>query len=93
MGTGYRSSSRPIPVCVFSNSAVDISSSGMLDDKQPVEDEKGHQSNDNKPNFLQFEETVEDNSSDSWWLEAIKVVEEVENKKIATELCSKVSLS
>jgi hypothetical protein len=88
MGTGYRSSPRPIPVHVFSNSSVVIGSSGMLDDKHS-EDEQGNQPNDNKPDFLQYEDTVEDN----WWLEAIKVVEEVENKKTATELCSKVSLS
>jgi len=92
MGTGYRSSSRPIPVHVFSNSSVVIGSSGMLDDKHS-EDEQGHQPNDNKPNFLQYEDTVEDNSNDSWWLEAIKVVEEVENKQTATEICTKVSPS
>lgn len=46
---GYRSCSRPIPVHVFSNSS--IGSSGMLDYKQPVEDEQGHQPDDNKPNL------------------------------------------
>jgi len=48
MGTGYRSSPRPIPVDVFSNSSVIIGSSWMLDDTQPVEDEQGHQPDDNK---------------------------------------------
>lgn len=47
---GYRSSPQPIPVDVFSNSSVVIGSSGMLDDKQPVEDDQGHQPDDNKPN-------------------------------------------
>ena len=42
-----------------------------------------------KPNFLQYEDTVEDDSNDSWWLEAIKVVEDVESKQTATELSTK----
>ncbi|KAI5437426.1 hypothetical protein KIW84_023515 [Lathyrus oleraceus] len=42
-----------------------------------------------KPIFLQYEDTVEDNSNDSWWLEAIKVVEDVESKQTATELSTK----
>ncbi|KAI5421344.1 hypothetical protein KIW84_044962 [Lathyrus oleraceus] len=46
-----------------------------------------------KPNFLQYEDTVEDNSNDSWWLEAIKVVEDVESKKTTTELSTKGSVS
>ncbi|GAU29204.1 hypothetical protein TSUD_361940 [Trifolium subterraneum] len=87
---GYRSSLRPIPVHVFSNPSVAIGSSEMLDDKYPVDDGWGHQPDDNnKPNFLQYEDTVEDNSSDSWWLEAIKIVEDVENKQTATELSTK----
>ncbi|MCH99244.1 coiled-coil domain-containing protein 111, partial [Trifolium medium] len=92
---GYRSSLRPIPVHVFSNHSVAIGSSQMLDDKYPVDDDGwGHQPDDNnKPNFLQYEDTVEDNSSDSWWLEAIKVVEDVENKQTATELNTKDQMS
>ncbi|XP_004515987.2 uncharacterized protein [Cicer arietinum] len=88
---GFRSSDRLIPVHALSNRSVVIGSSGMLDDKQTEGDECGHQpvDNNNKPNFLQYEDTVEDNSSDSWWLEAIKVVEDVENKKTATKLSTK----
>ncbi|XP_045816541.1 DNA-directed primase/polymerase protein-like [Trifolium pratense] len=87
---GYRSPLRPIPVHVFSNPSVAIGSSEMLDDKYPVDDGWGSQPDDNnKPNLLQYEDTVEDNSSDSWWLEAIKVVEDVENKQTATELNTK----
>lgn len=87
---------RQIPVHLFSNSSVVIGSSELLDDKQPVDDEWRHQLDDNeKHNFLQYEDTVEDNSSDSWWLEAIKVVEDMEkeNKQTTTELSTKVSLS
>ncbi|KAK2366883.1 DNA primase [Trifolium repens] len=87
---GYRSSLRPIPVHVFSNHSVAIGSSEMLDHKYPVDDGWGHQSDDNnKPNFLQYEDAVEDNSCDSWWLEAIKVVEDVENKQTTAELSTK----
>lgn len=93
MGTGFRSSSRPIPIHLFSNPSV-VGSSGISNDKQPVDDKWGHQPDDNnKPNFLQYEDTVEDNSSDSWWLEAIKVVEDVESQQNATELSTKVSSS
>jgi hypothetical protein len=78
---------------VFSNHSVAIGSSEMLDDKYPVDDGWGHQPDDNnKPNFLQYEDAVEDNSCDSWWLEAIKVVEDVENKQTTAELSTKVSL-
>lgn len=92
MGTGFRSSSRPIPIHLFSNPSVVVGSSGLSNDKQPVDDMRGHQPDDNnKPNFLQYEDTVEDNSNDSWWLEAIKVVEDVESKQTATELSTKVS--
>lgn len=87
MGSGYRSPVRPIPVNVFSNPSV-IGSSGMLDDNQPVNDScdwRYQLDVNDKPNFLQCEDTVEDISSDSWWHEAIKVVEDVENKQISTE--------
>ncbi|XP_050914527.1 uncharacterized protein LOC127129360 isoform X1 [Lathyrus oleraceus] len=87
---GFRSSSRPIPIHLFSNPSVVVGSSGLSKDKQPVDDMRGHQPDDNnKPNFLQYEGTVEDNSNDSWWLEAIKVVEDVESKQTATELSTK----
>ncbi|KAI5437424.1 hypothetical protein KIW84_023514 [Lathyrus oleraceus] len=46
-----------------------------------------------KPIFLQYEDTVEDNSNDSWWLEAIKVVKDVESKHSATELSTKENVS
>jgi hypothetical protein len=78
---------------VFSNHSVAIGSSEMLDDEYPVDDGWVHQPDDNnKPNFLQYEDAVEDNSCDSWWLEAIKVVEDVENKQTTTKLSTKVSL-
>ncbi|KAL5142261.1 DNA-directed primase/polymerase protein [Glycine soja] len=83
---GYRSPSRQIPVHVFSNPSDVIGSFGLLDDEQPVDDKLRHQLDDNKEqNLLQFKDTVEDNSNDSWWLEAIRVVEEMENKQTKTE--------
>ncbi|CAI8593719.1 unnamed protein product [Vicia faba] len=86
---GFRSSSRPIPIHLFSNPSV-VGSSGMSNDIQPVDDKWGHQPDDNsKSNFLQYEDTVEGNSSDSWWLEAIKVLEDVESQQNATELSPK----
>ncbi|XP_061337305.1 uncharacterized protein LOC133299245, partial [Gastrolobium bilobum] len=84
---GYRSPLRQIPVHVFSDPSVVIGSSGMLGDEQPLDDERRHQLDDNnKQNLLQNEDTVEDNSNDSWWLEAIRVVEDMENKQTKTEL-------
>ncbi|XP_028181143.1 DNA-directed primase/polymerase protein isoform X1 [Glycine soja] len=86
---GYRSPSRQIPVHVFSNPSDVIGSFGLLDDEQPVDDKLRHQLDDNKEqNLLQFKDTVEDNSNDSWWLEAIRVVEEMENKQTKTEVSS-----
>ncbi|KAH1233457.1 DNA-directed primase/polymerase protein [Glycine max] len=83
---GYRSPSRQIPVHVFSNPSDVIGSFGLLDDEQPVDDKLRHQLDDNKEqNLLQFKDTVEDNSNDSWWLEAIRVVEDMENKQTKTE--------
>ncbi|RZB91845.1 DNA-directed primase/polymerase protein isoform B [Glycine soja] len=91
---GYRSPSRQIPVHVFSNPSDVIGSFGLLDDEQPVDDKLRHQLDDNKEqNLLQFKDTVEDNSNDSWWLEAIRVVEEMENKQTKTEVSSMVSTS
>lgn len=94
METGYRSPSRQIPVHVFSNPSDVIGSFGLLDDEQPVDDKLRHQLDDNKEqNLLQFKDTVEDNSNDSWWLEAIRVVEDMENKQTKTEVSSMVSTS
>ncbi|KAE9592559.1 hypothetical protein Lalb_Chr19g0130571 [Lupinus albus] len=75
---GYRSPLRTIPVHVFSNPSVLFDSSGMLDDKQLVDD-------DNNQNFLHCKDNVGDNSNDSWWIEAIKVVEDIESKQTKTE--------
>ncbi|CAL0333292.1 unnamed protein product [Lupinus luteus] len=75
---GYRSPLRPIPVHVFSNPSVLFDSSGMLDDKQVVDD-------DNNQCSLHCEDNVGDNSNDSWWIEAIKVVEDIESKHTKTE--------
>ncbi|KAK7283601.1 hypothetical protein RIF29_13225 [Crotalaria pallida] len=76
---GYRSPLRPIPVHVFSNPTVLFDSSEMLHDRQLVDD------NDGKQNLLHCEDNVGDNSNDSWWLEAIKVVEDIESKQTKTE--------
>ncbi|KAG4991448.1 hypothetical protein JHK87_024905 [Glycine soja] len=91
---GYRSPSRQIPVHVFSNPSDVIGSFGLLDDEQPVDDKLRHQLDDNKEqNLLQFKDTVEDNSNDSWWLEAIRVVEDMENKQTKTENYIQVPLN
>ncbi|KAK7380402.1 hypothetical protein VNO78_32912 [Psophocarpus tetragonolobus] len=84
---GYRSPSRQIPVHVLSNPSDVIDSSGLLDDEQLIEDKWRHQLDDNnEQNFLQFNDVVEDNSDNSWWLEAIRAVEDMENKQTKTEL-------
>ncbi|XP_020220222.2 DNA-directed primase/polymerase protein isoform X2 [Cajanus cajan] len=84
---GYRSPMRQIPVHVFSNPSDVIDSFGLLDDEQPVDDKWRHQLDDNKEqSSLQYEDIVADNSNDSWWLEAIRVVEDMENKQTQTEL-------
>ncbi|KAK7315144.1 hypothetical protein VNO77_33676 [Canavalia gladiata] len=82
---GYRSPLRQIPAHVFSNPSVVIDSFGLLDDKHSV-DEWRHQLDNNEQNFLRYEDTVEDNSNDAWWLEAIRVVEDMENKQSKIEL-------
>ncbi|WVZ14392.1 hypothetical protein V8G54_011958 [Vigna mungo] len=85
---GYRSPSRPIPVHVFSNPSDVIDSSfGLLDDEQLVDNKWRHELYDNKEqNSLQYDDDVEDNSNDSWWREAIRVVEDMENRQTKTEL-------
>ncbi|XP_047166413.1 DNA-directed primase/polymerase protein isoform X2 [Vigna umbellata] len=85
---GYRSPSRPIPVHVFSNPSDVIDSSfGLLDDVQLVDNKWRHELYDNKEqNSLQYDDDVEDNSNDSWWREAIRVVEDMENRQTKTEL-------
>ncbi|KAL2334801.1 hypothetical protein Fmac_016014 [Flemingia macrophylla] len=84
---GYRSPLRQIPVHVFSNPSDVTGSFGLLDDEQPVDDKWRHQLDDSKEQtFLQYEDIVEDNSNDSWWLEAIRVVEDMENKQTQAEL-------
>lgn len=84
---GYRSPMRQIPVHVFSNPSDVIDSFGLLDDEQPVDDKWRHQLDDNKEqSSLQYEDIVADNTNDSWWLEAIRVVEDMENKQTQTEL-------
>ncbi|OIW06371.1 hypothetical protein TanjilG_15016 [Lupinus angustifolius] len=83
---GYRSPLRPIPVHVFSNPSVLFDSSGMLDDKQLVD-------GDNNQTFLHCEDNVGDNSNDSWRIEAIKVVEDIESKQTKTEPSTTVSAS
>jgi len=95
MEIGYRSPSRPIPVHVFSNSSDVIDSSfGLLDGEQLVDNKWRHQLDDNKEqNSLQYDDTVEDNSNDSWWVEAIRVVEDMESKQTKTELSTMVSNS
>lgn len=93
MGTGYRSPSRQVPFHVFSNSSDVIDSFGLLDDEQPIDDKWRHQLNNKEHNLIQHEDNVEDNSNDSWWLEAIRVVEDMENKQTKTEQSTMVSTS
>ncbi|ESW24144.1 hypothetical protein PHAVU_004G106200 [Phaseolus vulgaris] len=78
---GYRSPLRQIPVHVFSNPSDVIDSSFGLLDEHSVDNKWRHQLDD----FLQYEDTVEENSNDSWWLEAMRVVEDMENKQTKTE--------
>jgi len=95
MEIGYRSPSRQIPVHVFSNPSDVIDSSfGSLDGEQSEDNKWRHQLDDSKEqNSLQYDDTVEDNSNDSWWLEAIRVVENMENKQTKSELNTMVSKS
>ncbi|MED6122374.1 hypothetical protein PIB30_039121 [Stylosanthes scabra] len=72
---GYRSPLRQIPVHVFSNSSA-VFGSEILDNEQTVDTEK--------ENILQYEADLDENWNDSWWLEAVKVAEEIE-KQTKTE--------
>ncbi|KAL1357659.1 hypothetical protein AAHE18_05G270000 [Arachis hypogaea] len=72
---GYRSPLRQIPVHVFANSSV-VRGSEILDDEQTIHNEK--------EKILQYEEDVDDNCNDSWWLDVVKVAEEIE-KQTKTE--------
>lgn len=78
---------------MFSNPSYVIDFFGLLDDDHPVDDKlRHHQSDDNEEkNLLQQEDTVDNNSNGSWWLEAIWVVEDMENKQTKTELSTMVS--
>jgi len=89
MEIGYRSPLRQIPVHVFSNPSDVIDSSFGLLDEHSVDNKWRHQLDD----FLQYEDTVEENSNDSWWLEAMRVVEDMENKQTKTEPSTMVSKS
>ena len=91
MGPGYRSPLRQIPVHAFSNSSVVFGSSEILDDKQPTDDDWRHQLDNDNENFLQYEANDEDN--DSWWLEAVRVVDDIENKQTKEEPSTMVSSS
>ncbi|KAK7270904.1 hypothetical protein RJT34_26412 [Clitoria ternatea] len=82
---GYRSPLRQIPVHVFSDPSVVIGSLELREDKQPVDDEWRPQVDNYEQKFLQYEDTVEDDSNDSWLLEAVRVVEDVENTQTKTE--------
>ncbi|MED6118313.1 hypothetical protein PIB30_001542 [Stylosanthes scabra] len=72
---GYRSPLRQIPVHVFSNSSA-VFGSEILEDEQTIDTEK--------ENILQNEVDLDENWNDSWWLEAVKVAEEIE-KQTKTE--------
>nr|XP_029148558.1 DNA-directed primase/polymerase protein isoform X2 [Arachis hypogaea] len=72
---GYRSPLRQIPVHVFANSSV-VCGSEILDDEQTIDNER--------ENILQYEGDVDDNCNDSWWLDVVKVAEEIE-KQTKTE--------
>lgn len=93
MVPGYRSPLRPIPVDVIKNSLVGFNSFGTVDHEQLVDDALRLQLvNDNQAQkFPSYEDDIADSPNGSWLLEALKAVEDVENKHRKTELSTMVS--
>ncbi|XP_028799436.1 DNA-directed primase/polymerase protein isoform X3 [Neltuma alba] len=85
---GYRSPSRPLPVDVIYKSSVEFNSFGMVDNGQSINDERRHPllNNDQARKSPSYNDNITDSPSGSWWLEALKAVEKVENKQKKTEL-------
>ncbi|KAF7802077.1 DNA-directed primase/polymerase protein isoform X1 [Senna tora] len=85
---GYRSPLRPIPVEVINNSSVDFNSFGTIDHERPLADDLRHQLlNDNQASkFHLYDDDKADSPGGSWWLEALRVVEDVEHKKKESQL-------
>ncbi|KAI9112899.1 hypothetical protein K1719_016013 [Acacia pycnantha] len=84
---GYRSPMRPIPADVIYKSSAEFNSFGMVDNGQPVDhDQRNVLINDDQAQKCpSYDDNIEDSPSGSWWQEALKAVEEVEDKQ-KTEL-------
>ncbi|XP_054811773.1 uncharacterized protein LOC129312981 isoform X2 [Prosopis cineraria] len=85
---GYRSPLRPLPAEVIYGSSIEFNSFGMVDNEQPVDNDKRHPviNDDQARKFPSYNDNIADSPSGSWWLEALKAVGEVENKQKKTEL-------
>ncbi|KAI4347596.1 hypothetical protein L6164_008397 [Bauhinia variegata] len=79
---GYRSPLRPIPIELIPNLSPLYATLGM-ENHELVDDGFGHQhiSGNEEKDFSFYEDDIADCSKDSWWLEAVKVVENIENNQ------------
>ncbi|XP_022141220.1 DNA-directed primase/polymerase protein [Momordica charantia] len=82
---GYRSPLRPIPIDALPSPWVSTDSEQILNDTEFNDDRINYQSLSNDQNCLLLfsdKKNITDSSvKDSWWLEAIRVADDVENKR------------
>lgn len=87
--TGYRSPLRPIPIDALPSPWVSTDSEQILNDTEFNDDRINYQSLSNDQNCLLLfsdKKNITDSSvKDSWWLEAIRVADDVENKRNMVE--------
>ncbi|KAK9994593.1 hypothetical protein SO802_024296 [Lithocarpus litseifolius] len=86
---GYRSPSRPIPIDIIPDPLVFFDSDQTINHGVSRVNNLNHQFVDSNEEhaLLYNDENITDNcSKDSWWVEAIRVADDIENKKNTVEL-------
>nr|XP_023887818.1 DNA-directed primase/polymerase protein-like [Quercus suber] len=86
---GYRSPLRPIPIDVIPDPLVFFDSDQTINHGVSRVNNLNHQfvDSDEEHALLYNDENITDNcSKDSWWVEAIRVADDIENKKNTVEL-------
>lgn len=95
MASGYRSPLRPIPIDVIPDPLVFFDSDQTINHGVSRVNNLNHQfvDSDEEHALLYNDENITDNcSKDSWWVEAIRVADDIENKKNTVELSNMVSI-
>lgn len=95
MASGYRSPLRPIPIKTIPDPLVFFDSDQTMDHGVSTVNNLEHRfvDSDEEHVLLYNDENITDNNiKDSWWLEAIRVADDIENKKNTEELSNMVSI-